>query len=245
MNVKAQRLSKWLVQLGYVETRREAELFLDESRVEIDGESCERADAKCLPSQVTIDGEPMDAARLVLMLNKPAGYVCSHEDSGLRVYDLLPDRYRFRTPKLITVGRLDKDTTGLLLLTDDGQLSHKLTHPRHHVPKVYEVELRDALKGDEATLFAKGSLMLEGETTPLKPAQMEVLGERKARLTLHEGRFHQVKRMFAATGNEVVALHRAAQGALTLGDLPQGEWRALDDADEALLFDAQKTDAIS
>lgn len=236
MSVKAQRLSKWLVQLGYVETRREAELFVDESRIEIGGEPCERADAKCVPAQVTIDGEPMDPARLVLMLHKPAGYVCSHEDSGLRVYDLLPDRYRFRTPKLITVGRLDKDTTGLLLMTDDGQLSHKLTHPRHHVPKVYEVELRDPLKGNEAEIFAKGNLMLEGEDAPLKPAQMEALGERKARLTLHEGRFHQVKRMFAATGNEVVSLHRAAQGGLTLGNLPQGEWRALDAQDEALLF---------
>lgn len=238
MNVKPQRLSKWLVQLGYVETRREAELFVEESRIEIDGEPCERTDAKCLPAQVTIDGEPMDPARLVLMLNKPAGYVCSHEDSGLRVYDLLPDRYRFRMPKLITVGRLDKDTTGLLLLTDDGQLAHKLTHPRHHVPKIYEVTLRDPLKGGEAALFAKGTLMLEGETAPLQPAQMEVLGERQARLTLHEGRFHQVKRMFAATGNEVVALHRAAQGGLLLGALAQGEWRALDAEDEALLFAA-------
>lgn len=236
MSVKPQRLSKWLVQLGYVETRREAELFLDEFRVEIDSNPCERGDAKCVPAQVTIDGEPMDAARLLLMLNKPAGYVCSHEDSGLRVYDLLPDRYRFRVPKLITVGRLDKDTTGLLLLTDDGMLSHKLTHPRHHVPKVYEVTLRDALSGNEAALFAKGTLMLEGETTPLKPAEMEVLGENRARLTLHEGRYHQVKRMFAATGNEVTALHRAAQGGLTLGELPQGEWRALDADDEALLF---------
>lgn len=238
MSVKPQRLSKWLVQLGYVETRREADLFLDECHVEIDGNPCGRGDVKCVPAQVTIDGEPMDAARLVLMLHKPAGYVCSHEDSGLRVYDLLPDRYRFRVPKLITVGRLDKDTTGLLLMTDDGQLSHKLTHPRHHVPKVYDVTLRDALKGGEAELFAKGTLMLEGETAPLQPAEMEVLGEKQARLTLHEGRFHQVKRMFLATGNEVVALHRAAQGGLDLGDLPQGEWRALTAEDEAALFAA-------
>jgi 16S rRNA pseudouridine516 synthase len=236
MQVKPQRLSKWLVQLGYVETRREAELFMDTCHVEIGGEPCERADAKCVPAQVSIDGEPMDAARLVLMLHKPAGYVCSHEDSGLRVYDLLPDRYRFRVPKLITVGRLDKDTTGLLLMTDDGQLSHKLTHPRHHVAKVYEVTLRDPLAGNEAALFATGTLMLDGETTPLQPAQMEALGTKHARLTLHEGRYHQVKRMFAATGNEVVALHRAAQGALTLGNLPEGEWRALDAEDEALLF---------
>lgn len=235
MTTKPQRLSKWLVQLGYVETRREAESFVDEFRIEIDGNPTTRGDVKCTPAQVTIDGEAMDAARLVLMLNKPAGYVCSHEDSGLRVYDLLPDRYRFRTPKLITVGRLDKDTTGLLLITDDGTLAHKLTHPRHHVPKIYEVTLRDPLKGDEAVLFAKGTLMLDGETTPLQPAQMDVMSPNRARLTLREGRYHQVKRMFAVTGNEVTALHRAAQGELTLGDLQQGEWRPLSTEDEALL----------
>lgn len=238
MTTKPQRLSKWLMQLGYVETRREAERFVDDHRVEIDENPVSRGDVKCAPEQVTIDGEPMDAARLVLMLNKPAGYVCSHEDSGLRVYDLLPQRYRFRQPKLITVGRLDKDTTGLLLLTDDGTLAHKLTHPRHHVPKVYEATLRDPLKGNEATLFAIGTLMLDGETTPLQPAQMETLDAHRARLTLHEGRYHQVRRMFAATGNHVTALHRAMQGGLALGGLPEGKWRALSAEDEALLFSA-------
>lgn len=236
MTVKPLRLSRWLAQLGYVESRREAEAFIDRHRVGIDGEPVERGDVKCTPDRVTIDGEPMDPARLVLLLNKPAGYVCSHEDSGLRVYDLLPERYRFRSPKLITVGRLDKDTTGLLLLTDDGTLAHRLTHPRHHVAKVYEVTLERLLKGDEAALFAKGTLMLDGETTPLQPADMEVLGENRARLTLHEGRYHQVKRMFAATGNAVTALHRAQQGGLALGGLAEGEWRLLDAEDEAALF---------
>lgn len=236
MSVKPLRLSRWLVQLGYVETRREAEAFLDAHRVEIGGEPVERGDVKCVPERVTIDGGPMDAARLVVLLHKPAGYVCSHEDSGLRVYDLLPERYRFRSPKLITVGRLDKDTTGLLLLTDDGTLAHRLTHPRHHVPKVYEVTLEQPLRGNEAELFASGTLMLDGEMTPLQPAQMEAMGERRARLTLHEGRYHQVKRMFAATGNHVVALHRAQQGGLALGDLQAGRWRLLSAGDEALLF---------
>lgn len=236
MTVKPLRLSRWLAQLGYVETRREAETFLDEFHVEIDGNPVSRGDVKCIPEHVTIDGEPMDAARLVILLNKPAGYVCSHEDSGLRVYDLLPDRYRYRSPKIITVGRLDKDTTGLLLLTDDGTLAHKLTHPRHHVPKIYEVTLEQPLKGNEAALFAKGTLMLEGETTPLQAAEMEAVGEKQARLTLHEGRYHQVKRMFAATGNNVTALHRSQQGGLTLGNLAEGEWRLLTPEDETLLF---------
>lgn len=237
MMVRSQRLTKWLVQLGYCESRREAEHFLYDHRIEVDGELLEEGvDSKAVPEKVLIDREPMDSARLVIVLNKPAGYVCSHEDSGLRVYDLLPQRFRFRVPKLVTVGRLDKDTTGLLLLTDDGALVHKLTHPKYHVPKIYEVTLERPLNGSEATLFAKGTLMLEGEDAPLKPAEMEAVDSLHARLTLHEGRYHQVKRMFAATGNHVAALHRAAHGGLTLGSLPEGKWRQLTTADETLLL---------
>lgn len=235
--IKAQRLTKWLVQLGYCESRREAEHFLYDHKIEVEGEMLEEGvDVKATPDQVIIDGEPMDPARLVVMLHKPAGYVCSHEDSGLRVYDLLPKRFRFRVPKLVTVGRLDKDTTGLLLLTDDGALVHKLTHPKYHVPKVYEVTLEHSLNGSEAALFAKGTLMLEGEDSPLKPAEMEAIDSHHARLTLHEGRYHQVKRMFAATSNHVIALHRAAHGGLTLSDLPEGKWRLLSPEDEKLLL---------
>ncbi|MBM3617264.1 MAG: rRNA pseudouridine synthase [Alphaproteobacteria bacterium] len=236
MSGKTQRISKLLVHLGYVETRREAEYFLEDHRVEIDGNPVTRGEVKAIPSQVTIDGEPMDSDRLLILLNKPAGYVCSHEDPGLRVYDLLPERYRARNPKVITVGRLDKDTTGLLLLTDDGALCHKLTHPKYHVPKVYEAVVDSPLTGKEKELFASGKLMLESETTPLLPAEYEATGERSARLTLNEGRYHQVKRMFAAAGNRVTALHRAQQGRLTLGDLPEGKWRLLDAEEEALLF---------
>lgn len=236
MSNKPQRISKWLVHLGYVETRREAERFLDEHTVVCGGEELANPDAKVLPEAITIDGEPMDAARLVVMLNKPAGYVCSHDDPGLRVYDLLPDRFRVRTPKLISVGRLDKDTTGLLLLTDDGMLSHKLTHPRQHVEKCYEVTLEKPLRGHEVELFAAGTLKLEGEEDALRPATLEVMDETHARLILHEGKFHQVKRMFAAAGNHVVALHRSRIGALALGDLPEGQWRFITPEEEALLI---------
>lgn len=236
MNGKAQRLSKWLVQLGYCETRREAESFLDNHTVLAGDEPVTRPDVKVLPEDITIDGEKMDGATLLIMLNKPAGYVCSHEDSGLRVYDLLPDRWRRRQPKIVTVGRLDKDTTGLLLLTDDGPMLHKLTHPKHHVAKLYEVELQNPLSGKEAALFASGTLMLENEDKPLLPAEMEVTGSNSARLSIHEGRFHQVKRMFGATGNEVTRLHRSQMGRLSLGNLPEGQWRLITDEDMSLLF---------
>jgi len=120
---------------------------------------------------------------------------------------------------------LDKDTSGLLLLTDDGKLVHQLTSPKKHVPRVYLATLDRNLRGDEAATFAAGTLMLEAEEKPLLPARMEVLDARTARLTLHEGRYHQVRRMFAAVGNHVVLLHREKFGSLQVADLVEGRWR--------------------
>ena len=125
------------------------------------------------------------------------------------------------------IGRLDRDTSGLLLLTDDGQLNHRVTSPKTHLPKVYEVTLANVLRGDEAALFESGTLMLESETTPLQPVTLRPLDDRRVEVTLTEGRYHQVRRMFAAVGNNVNALHRTAIGALHLGDLASGSWRQL------------------
>jgi 16S rRNA pseudouridine516 synthase len=153
------------------------------------------------------------------------------------VYDLLPPRWKARDPIVSPVGRLDKETSGLLLFSDDGQLLHRLTSPRHHQPKVYHATLAEALRGHEGELFAAGTLLLEGESKPLLPAELEVLGPREVRLTLHEGRYHQVRRMFAATGNAVTTLHRMAIGGLALDALAlaPGEWRLLDARERALV----------
>ena len=187
--------------------------------------------------QVRVDGERLDPPPgLVLMLHKPAGYTCSTRDKGRTVYELLPARFARRDPGLSTVGRLDRDTTGLLLLTDDGGLLHRIVSPKSKLPKVYQATLAGDLRGDEAALFASGSLLLESETTPLLPAQLQVLGPRQAQLTLHEGRYHQVRRMFAAVGNHVEALHRPRVGGLELGGLAPGQWRALDASDLGRLF---------
>jgi 16S rRNA pseudouridine516 synthase len=172
------------------------------------------------------------------MLHKPVGYTCSTKDPGRIVYDLLPPRYRLRSPLLSSVGRLDRDTSGLLLFTDDGALLHRISSPKSKLSKVYEATLANELRGDEAELFASGTLMLESEQTPLLPAELEVVDTRHARLTLHEGRYHQVRRMFAAVGNHVEALHRSRIGGLGLGDLVAGEWRMLDEADRTELFAA-------
>jgi 16S rRNA pseudouridine516 synthase len=174
------------------------------------------------------------------MLHKPAGYTCSTKDSGRLIYDLLPPRFRLRAPVFSPVGRLDRDTSGLLLMTDDGVLLHKIVSPKSKLDKVYEVELAQDLRGDEAALFASGTLLLESELKPLLPAELEVLDARRARLTLHEGRYHQVRRMFAAAGNHVVALHRSRIGGLGLGELAEGQWRALAPADIGVLFGGEQ-----
>jgi 16S rRNA pseudouridine516 synthase len=224
------RLDRLLNALGYIETRREAHRFMSHHDVTLAGEALSRKDVERTvdPAHVRINGDPLDPLPgLVLMLYKPEGYVTSHDDAGHRVFDLLPPRFLRRNPAVSAVGRLDKDTTGLLLFTDDGPLLHRLTSPKHHVPKVYDVTVADPLKGTEAEVFASGALMLRSEDTPLKPAQFTPTGPTAGRLVLHEGRYHQVKRMFASQGNRVVSLHRASFGPLTLGDLPSGAWRLL------------------
>ena len=184
-----------------------------------------------------IDGAALDPAPgFVLMMHKPTGYTCSTQDAGALVYDLLPPRFRRRSPTLATVGRLDRDTTGLLLMTDDGALLHRIVSPRSHLEKVYEATLARDLRGNEGAIFASGTLRLESERKPLAPASLEALGPRQRAMTVTEGRYHQVRRMFAAVGNHVEALHRSRVGGLTLGDLEIGKWRVLDGADIANLF---------
>ncbi|AOH35519.1 pseudouridine synthase [Luteimonas sp. JM171] len=222
------KLVRLIANLGYGSRKQVARMFREGLVTDAAGEVL-YADDRVDHADVRIDGEPLDPAPgLLLMLHKPVGYTCSTKDPGRVVYDLLPPRFRLRRPLLSTVGRLDRDTSGLLLMTDDGQLLHRITSPRSAIPKTYEVELAGPLRGDEAETFASGTLMLESETSPLQPAVLEPTGERSARLTITEGRYHQVRRMFAAVGNHVEALHRSRVGALELGGLPEGEWRQLD-----------------
>ncbi|GAB3341064.1 pseudouridine synthase [Marilutibacter aestuarii] len=230
------RLVRLIANLGYGSRKQVAAMFREGRITDPDGEVL-YADDKVEHAQVRVDGEPLDPpAGLVLALHKPVGFTCSTRDPGRIVYDLLPPRFRLRSPVLSTVGRLDRDTSGLLLMTDDGGLLHRIISPRAQLAKVYEAELAEPLRGDEAALFASGSLMLESEKTPLAPAGLEVLAPRRARLSLTEGRYHQVRRMFAAVGNHVEALHRVRVGGLSVEGLAAGEWRALGPADLERLF---------
>jgi 16S rRNA pseudouridine516 synthase len=231
------RLVRLIANLGYGSRKDVAWMFREGRVTDPDGEVL-YADDKVKHAQVYIDGEPLDPPTgIVLMMNKPLGVTCSRKDQGRVVYDLLPPRYRVRTPALSTVGRLDRETSGLLLFTDDGSLLHRIISPRASISKVYEATLAQDLRGDEQALFASGTLMLESETTPLLPASLDVLAPRHARLRITEGRYHQVRRMFAATGNHVEALQRTAIGGLPLADLAPGVWRQLDADDIAKIFE--------
>lgn len=230
------KLVKLIANLGYGSRKQVAAMFRAGMVTDAQGEVL-YADDQVPHEDIRIDGEPLDPpAGLLLMLHKPVGYTCSTKDPGRIVYDLLPPRFRLRSPILSTVGRLDRDTSGLLLLTDDGALLHRIVSPKTHLPKVYEATLAEDIRGDEADVFASGTLMLEAEKEPLAPARLEVVTPRFARLTLTEGRYHQVRRMFAAVGNHVVSLHRSRIGGLALEELPAGQWRMLDAADRDRLF---------
>ncbi|MEY4982995.1 MAG: hypothetical protein RIR62_1261 [Pseudomonadota bacterium] len=191
-----------------------------------------------LPARLRIDGEALDPLQgMVILLNKPLGMTCSHKEDGPLVHDILPRRWRARDPAISTVGRLDKQTSGLLLLTDDGDLLHRIISPRRHIRKTYRATLARPLTGNEGARFAAGDMMLEGETKPLAPAELVVLSPTEALLTVTEGRYHQVRRMFAATGNHVTALHRISLGGLTLPDgMAAGDWRLLDATAIATIF---------
>ncbi|MEN4927838.1 MAG: 16S rRNA pseudouridine(516) synthase RsuA [Erwinia billingiae] len=221
------RLDKFLSQQLEI-SRAIALRELRAHKVTVDGEVVRQGAFKLKPeNQVEYDGNPLHLqfGPRYFMLNKPQGYVCSTDD---------PDHptvlYFLEEPtayKLHAAGRLDIDTTGLVLMTDDGQWSHRITSPRHHCEKTYLVTLESPVADDTAAQFTAG-VQLHNEKDLTKPATLEVVSECQVRLTISEGRYHQVKRMFAAVGNHVVALHRERIGAIVMDeDLGEGEYRPL------------------
>lgn len=222
------RLDQLLASLGYC-SRSEARDWVASGAVTVRGEEARNVSTKADPAEVRVDGDPLDHPDgLLLLLHKPLGLVCSHDTrEGPNVYSLLPDRWRRRNPQITSVGRLDKDTSGLLLLTDQSPLVHRLTSPKHKVPKIYRATLDRDVSENLIPLFASGTLRLDDDDTPCAPAALKLLSPRDAELTLTEGRYHQVRRMFAACGATVLTLHRSHFGDLSLGDLAPGTWREL------------------
>ncbi|WP_374316664.1 pseudouridine synthase [Aquabacterium sp.] len=227
---RTEALSQILFQQGFG-TRRECEGLIVHGLVQVRGEVVDDPDADFMS-----DGLPLDVDGLnwichdvaLVMLHKPAGYECSLKPGAWPgVHNLLPVPLRRRG--LQPVGRLDQDTTGLLLLTDDGPLLHKLTSPKHHVPKVYEVTVKHPLDVRQQSALLAG-VVLDDDPQPVKAESADMVSAHHLRLTLTQGKYHQVKRMVAAVGNRVEALHRSAIGRLTLpDDLAVGQWRWLDE----------------
>ncbi|MDQ6968306.1 MAG: pseudouridine synthase [Mariprofundaceae bacterium] len=219
MTAKKERLEKVLSNLGYG-ARKDVGYWVRSGWLTIDGELAKSASQKVFPSQVMLEGKALDHPHgLTLIYHKALATVCSRKENGRLIYADFPERWLGRKPALSSVGRLDKDTSGLLILTDDGALNHQLTSPKHDISKTYAVTLAEPLKGDEVEKLASGTLMLDADDRPCKVAELEVTGESTANLVLHEGRYHQVRRMFAALGNHVVALERIQIGMLSLASL--------------------------
>ena len=220
------RLDKALSLAGY--TRSEAKALIARGRVCVSGEAVRDAGRSVQLCEVTLDGSPIDAQQEVyLMLHKPAGVVTATEDKRLpTVVSLLPESYQRR--KIGPVGRLDRDVTGLVLLTTDGQLAHRLISPRWKAEKLYRARCEGALGEADVRAFAGG---IELADFTARPAQLRVLSSGEfslAEVTLTEGKFHQVKRMFAAVGHPLVALERLRIGCVTLDErLAPGEYRSL------------------
>lgn len=222
------RLQKFLARAG-VASRRASENLMTAGRVTVNGEVASELGVKVDPlvDVVAVDGTvvSLDDNPVTIMLNKPAGVITTMKAQSDRpiVADLVPtDRY----PGLYPIGRLDADTTGLLLFSTDGELGNRLLHPSHHVPKTYRARLRAMPKPRELDRLRTGVELDDG---PTQPAEVEVVSHKTptVRITIHEGRYHQVKRMFEAIGYPVVKLHRERFGALELGSLKPGQWREL------------------
>jgi 16S rRNA pseudouridine516 synthase len=216
-------------------TRSQAGKLIRQGEILLNGVLCKQPSQQIKDTDSVLhDGVPLAlTGPRYILLHKPAGYVCSTDDPDHNtVFVLLEEP---NTDKLHTVGRLDLDTTGLLLITDDGQWSHKISSPKHQCAKTYRAWLADPVEDSAIAMFAEG-VMLRGEKDLTKPAQLEIVSPTECLLTIHEGRYHQVKRMFAALGNKVVRLHRERVGALQLDDgLAEGEYRFLS-ADEVASF---------
>lgn len=219
-----QRLDKFLSDSG-AGTRSQVRLLLKAGRVTVDGVPCRDGSLKIDPTaRICLDGAALGGRqRTVVMLNKPAGYVTATEDSGPTVMDLLPAEMRHLGLK--PVGRLDKQTEGLLLLTNDGDLLHRLISPKKEVPKIYYARHEGSATEADVEAFCRGLTLADG--TVCRSAVLTPLGKGESLVTVCEGKYHQVRRMMASRGMTVAYLERRQEGALTLGNLPRGCVREL------------------
>ena len=233
-----ERIDKIIASQG-IYSRSDVKSLISKKRVAVDGEIIKSSSVKADPEKnvITIDGRPLTIKKFVyIMLNKPQGYVSATEDREHQtVLELMPEEYAGRN--LFPAGRLDRDTTGLMIITDDGQLAHNILAPKKHVQKIYHVELDIPVTEEMARGFAEGVELNDGVC---KEAGLEITGEKTAKVTLREGRYHQIKRMFGCFGGKVVKLHRLAMGNLHLpDDLEVGACRELTEEELKMLQQLQ------
>ena len=225
-----ERLDKFLCDAG-IGTRSQVKAILKSGRVTVDGMPEKDGSRKIDPEKqvVCCDGETLGkTGRVVLLLHKPAGFVTATQDAREKtVMELLPQKYRHM--ELNPVGRLDKETEGLLLFTNDGDLLHRLISPKKEVPKIYYARHEGQAGEEDVKAFADGMLLRDG--TQCLPAHLEPMGPGESRITVREGKYHQVRRMMAARGMHVLYLRRDREGCLELGDLPLGQTRELTEAE--------------
>ena len=229
------RLDKLLSNLGYCSRKEAGRLVKSGAVTDLQGRPFKKASEKARPEDVLFQGEPLDPSELILIMNKPAGHTCSHRDHPPLIYQLLPPRYQVREPQISCVGRLDKDTTGIILLTDNGQLLHRLISPSWKVEKFYQVSASGPVTEAQVARLAVGGWCLPDDDKPLAPARCRKTGECTLELVLIEGRYHQVKRMMEAVGNPLLHLHRSQFDTFRLAGLEPGEWRALTAEEETEL----------
>lgn len=233
------RLDKYLSDLG-IGTRSEVKTYIKKGRVKLDDQIVKDPGTNVSNMTVKFDDQVLEplAEHYYLLMNKPAGYVCSKDEPGKKlIYSLI---HEAKYHKVNTVGRLDEDTEGLILLTDDGKLNHHLMSPKHHIPKKYFVQLKNPCEADYVSKFANGIDI--GDETLCLPAVLEQTPETDCvYVTLKEGRYHQVKRMFEALQNEVVYLNRVSLGNILLKDLKLGEYRELTKEELEILWKKEES----
>lgn len=229
------RLDQWLSKALFISRSDAKKLIKYEAVTEVNGTVLRNPSTRINESQtLLVDDEEVSLAKAAYwLLHKPANTVCSHDDDGYpSVLKLLPQH----PDKLHFAGRLDADSTGLVLVSSDGQWTHRVSHPKHHHAKVYLVDLADELSAQAIEELEQG-VLLRGEDKPTLPSKIELLSSKQCKITITEGKYHQVKRMFAAVGNKVIGLHRLAIGSIHLGDLTSGEYRELSPEEVQYFYD--------
>lgn len=231
--MKTERIDKLFSRLGICH-RKDIRSMLRDKRILYKGEQVNRNNQKVCAEDILFDGEEIQHLfRVAVVFNKPYGLICSRLGNDI-IFDVLPSAWINRNPPVNSAGRLDKDTSGIIIITDDGELNHKLTSPKYGLTKTYQLEVAHPFQGNEPELFKNG-IQLRGEKQECKPAELHITSEQAAILKIGEGKYHQVKRMMGAVGNRITSLHRTHIGELGLGNLQPGQWRDLENLDMNLL----------